>query len=145
MGSLDGDAPVSRMCVSLYLITYTREHLLITTDSANVRRMVVNTAMLGNLKNPPEPFGAIIRTHFRLKARSIREQLDQWLAQDDGKPTSADGGGYGGSPPKKHEGEDGAGGSQSAFTRDVMELKGMLAVLEKGDTKKVPERMDVDG
>ncbi|KAI0065922.1 hypothetical protein BV25DRAFT_1797993 [Artomyces pyxidatus] len=59
--------------------------------SANVRRMVVRTAMLGNLKNPPEPFGDIIRTHFRLKAASIGAQLDKWLVQDDGKPTSGDG------------------------------------------------------
>ncbi|KAK0230796.1 hypothetical protein IW262DRAFT_1340488 [Armillaria fumosa] len=87
--------------------------------SANVRRMVVKTAMLGNLKNPPEPFGDIIRTHFRLKARSITAQLDQWLAMDDGKPTTSDGGGYGGS-------ERVAGGSSNGFKADCDELKEML-------------------
>ncbi|KAG8794758.1 hypothetical protein FRC17_008233, partial [Serendipita sp. 399] len=65
--------------------------------SANVRRMVVNTAMLGNLKNPPEPFQDVIQTHFRLKAKAITEQLDKWLAMDDGIPTNgANNGGYGG-------------------------------------------------
>ncbi|KZT62275.1 hypothetical protein CALCODRAFT_462875 [Calocera cornea HHB12733] len=54
--------------------------------SANVRRMVVHTAMIGNLQNAPEPFADIIRTHFRLKARSLRIQLDKWLALDDGAP-----------------------------------------------------------
>ncbi|KAK0468344.1 uncharacterized protein EV420DRAFT_1503974 [Desarmillaria tabescens] len=90
--------------------------------SANVRRMVVKTAMLGNLKNPPEPFGDIIRTHFRLKARSVSAQLDQWLAMDDGKPTTSDGGGYGGS-------ERVAGGSSNGFKADCDELKAMLKEL----------------
>ncbi len=75
--------------------------------------------MLGNLKNPPEPFGDIIRTHFRLKARSISAQLDQWLTMDDGKPTTSDGGGYGGS-------ERAAGGSSNGFKADCDELKAML-------------------
>ncbi|KAG7449236.1 uncharacterized protein BT62DRAFT_964259 [Guyanagaster necrorhizus] len=87
--------------------------------SANVRRMVVKTAMLGNLKNPPEPFEDIIRTHFRLKARTISAQLDQWLAMDDGKPTTSDGGGYGGS-------ERVAGGSSNGFKADCDELKAIL-------------------
>ncbi|KAJ7781258.1 hypothetical protein B0H16DRAFT_1497657 [Mycena metata] len=73
--------------------------------SANVRRMVVRTAMLGNLQNPPEPFADIIRTHFRLKAKSISAQLDQWLAQDDGKSTLGDGAGF-----------DGAGARQATGT-----------------------------
>lgn len=93
--------------------------------------------MLGNLKSPPEPFGDIIRTHFRLKARSIGEQLDRWLAQDDGRPTSGDGGGYGSPISKKNEGE--AGASLSAFAKDVAEVKGILAALERGSLK------DVDG
>ena len=86
--------------------------------------------MLGNLKNPPEPFGDIIRTHFRLKARSIQEQLDRWLSQDDGKLMSGDGGGYGSPLLKKNEGEE--GGSVSAFARDIAELKGILEGLEQG-------------
>ncbi|RDB22602.1 Baculoviral IAP repeat-containing protein 6 [Hypsizygus marmoreus] len=92
--------------------------------SANVRRMVVKTAMLGNLKNLPDPFGDVIRTHFRLKARSIRTQLDDWLRNDDGKPTTADGGGYG--PGGKVE----AGGSTNGFQKDVEEMKAMLTQLE---------------
>ncbi|EIN10758.1 hypothetical protein PUNSTDRAFT_142698 [Punctularia strigosozonata HHB-11173 SS5] len=89
--------------------------------SANVRRMVVKTAMLDNLKSPPEPFEDIIRTHFRLKARSITVQLDQWLAQDDGKPTLA-GGGVNMMP-------ESASGSSTAFRRDVEELKRQLRQL----------------
>ncbi|OSX59536.1 hypothetical protein POSPLADRAFT_1067248 [Postia placenta MAD-698-R-SB12] len=92
--------------------------------SANVRRMVVRTAMLGNLKNPPEPFEDVIRTHYRLKARSIMKQLDEWLAIDDGKPITD--GGYGG-----HKAS--AGGSSSGFQADVQELKGLLTKLQLED------------
>ncbi|KAG5637774.1 hypothetical protein H0H81_003275 [Sphagnurus paluster] len=91
--------------------------------SANVRRMVVKTAMLGNLKNPPEPFSDIIHTHYRLKARSISAQLDEWLRMDDGKPTTSDGGGYiGGAKPE-------AGGSGNRLKKDVDEMKALLAEL----------------
>ncbi|GBE80076.1 ubiquitin conjugating enzyme family protein [Sparassis latifolia] len=92
--------------------------------SANVRRMVVRTAMLGNLKNPPEPFGDVIHTHFRLKARSIVEQLDRWLAEDDGRPI-----GDGGYSPKAA-----AGGSSSGFQSDVNELKSLLLKLQAGES-----------
>jgi len=80
--------------------------------------------MLGNLKNPPEPFEDVIRTHFRLKARSITAQLDEWLALDDGKPISD--GGYGG--PKGP-----TGGSSNGFQADVEELKGLLTKLRLED------------
>lgn len=90
--------------------------------SANVRRMVVKSAMLGNLKTPPEPFSDIIRTHFRLKAKSLSAQLDDWLNQDDGKPTSGDGG-YSISNAE-------AGGSANGLKKDIEELKGMLKQLE---------------
>ncbi|KAF5387646.1 hypothetical protein D9615_000388 [Tricholomella constricta] len=93
--------------------------------SANVRRMVVKTAMLGNLKSPPEPFGDIIRTHFRLKARSIATQLDSWLQKDDGKATTADGGGYTMGGAKVD-----AGGSTNGLKKDVDEMKALLAHLE---------------
>jgi len=43
--------------------------------------------MLGNLKTPPEPFADIIRTHFRLKANSLRAQLSKWVEMDDGRGT----------------------------------------------------------
>lgn len=58
--------------------------------NANVRRMVVHIAMLEYLKNPPEGFEEIIKTHFKLKARSLKKQLDKWLEEDDGKPLHAD-------------------------------------------------------
>jgi len=92
--------------------------------SANVRRMVVKTAMLGNLKNPPEPFADVIQTHFRLKARSISTQLDTWLSTDDGKSTSPDGGAYSGT--FKSEGS----GSSNGFAKDVEELKKLMKTLE---------------
>ncbi|KAK7470678.1 hypothetical protein VKT23_002100 [Stygiomarasmius scandens] len=93
--------------------------------SANIRRMVVKTAMLGNLKNPPEPFGDIIRTHFRLKARSVSQQLDQWLTQDDGKPTLSDGGGFSSSRAE-------VGGSSNGLKQDIDEMKQLLAQLQSG-------------
>ncbi|PCH40762.1 hypothetical protein WOLCODRAFT_136978 [Wolfiporia cocos MD-104 SS10] len=92
--------------------------------SSNVRRMVVKTAMLGNLKNPPEPFGDVIRTHFRLKARPIMTQLDEWLAQDDGKFITD--GGYGG-------GRLTGSGSNNGFQADVEELKALLTKLQQED------------
>jgi len=85
--------------------------------------MVVKTAMLGNLRNPPEPFADVIRTHFRLKARSITKQLDDWSSKDDGKPTSADGGGY------ASGGRIEAGGSTNGLQRDVEEMKEILSQL----------------
>ncbi|CAA7259737.1 unnamed protein product [Cyclocybe aegerita] len=95
--------------------------------SANVRRMVVKTAMLGNLKAPPEPFADIISTHFRLKARSISAQLDEWLQLDDGKSTLSDGGVYSGGGVKAE-----GSGSSNGLVKDVEELKAMLK--ELGDT-----------
>ncbi|KAB5592375.1 Ubiquitin conjugating enzyme family protein [Ceratobasidium theobromae] len=90
--------------------------------SANVRRMVVHTAMLGNLKAPPEPFADVIKSHFRLKARSLFKQLDEWLELDDGRPL---------------DGQNGGGqltsvgsGAGQAFRRDVNELKTLLLKLD---------------
>ncbi|KAG6896936.1 hypothetical protein C0992_005201, partial [Termitomyces sp. T32_za158] len=82
--------------------------------------------MLGNLKAPPEPFEDIIRTHFRLKARSIVAQLDKWLLEDDGKSTSPDGGGYGAA------GKIEPGGSTNGLNNDVDEMKALLATLKAG-------------
>jgi hypothetical protein len=87
--------------------------------------------MLGNLRNPPEPFGDIIRTHFRLKARSIFAQLDQWIAQDDGKPTSGDGGGY--HITAKQE----AGSSSNGLQKDVDDLKEMIRQLQDRGASRV--------
>ncbi|KAI0677647.1 ubiquitin conjugating enzyme family protein [Trametes maxima] len=92
--------------------------------SANIRRMVVRTAMLGNLKAPPEPWADVIRTHFRLKARSISAQLDKWLAEDDGHATVSDGGYHNKAP---------ASGSSNGFAEDVAELKELLAKLQAGE------------
>ncbi|KAJ8522297.1 hypothetical protein ONZ45_g1120 [Pleurotus djamor] len=94
--------------------------------SANVRRMVVKTAMLGNLRNPPEPFGDVIRTHFRLKAQSIKRQLDEWLSKDDGKTTAGDGGGFVGSLVRTD-----AASSNNGFAQDIEELKTLLDSLQE--------------
>lgn len=81
--------------------------------------------MLGNLKNPPEPFGDIIRTHFRLKARSISAQLDQWLSHDDGLPTVNDGA-------STSCGRGGIGSSVNGLQADIEELKRLLKQLQDG-------------
>lgn len=78
--------------------------------------------MLGNLQSPPEPFEDIIRTHFRLKSKEISKQLDKWLAEDDGHPTSSDGGGYGGNAPN-------AGLSTNGFRKDIEDLKEVISKL----------------
>ncbi|KAI0371531.1 ubiquitin conjugating enzyme family protein [Pilatotrama ljubarskyi] len=93
-------------------------------DSANIRRMVVRTAMLGNLKAPPEPWGDVIRTHFRLKAKSIMAQLDKWLAEDDGNATVGDG---------AYTQKSVASGSSNGFAEDVAEMKVLLAKLQAGE------------
>lgn len=81
--------------------------------------------MLGMLKNPPEPFADVIRTHFKLKARSLLKQLDDWLALDDNKGTASDGAQFVGSRLTQ------AGGSSNAFKRDVAELKTLLSNLQQ--------------
>lgn len=87
--------------------------------------MVVKTAMLGNLKNPPEPFADVIRTHFRLKARSITKQLDNWLQSDDGKPI--DGVNQGGGLRAT------VGTSTSVLQKDVDDMKELLQKLLDGE------------
>ena len=82
--------------------------------------------MLGNLKNPPEPFADIVYTHFRLKARSISSQLDDWLSKDDGKVTSFDGGVYLGVNPKMDN-----SGSSNGFSKDIVEMKAILKKLQE--------------
>ena len=79
--------------------------------------------MLQNLKAPPEPFADVIRTHFRLKARSIAAQLDKWLAEDDGATTAGDG---------AFQQKAVASGSSNGFAQDVAELKALLAKLQTG-------------
>jgi hypothetical protein len=82
--------------------------------------------MLGNLKSPPEPFADIVRTHFRLKARSISSQLDDWLSKDDGKVTFSDGGVYSGGNPKMDN-----SGSSNGLSKDVVEMKAILKKLQE--------------
>lgn len=81
--------------------------------------------MLGNLKTPPESFGDIIRTHYRLKARAISSQLDKWLVLDDGKPISGDA--------FNVSGRSDVGSSSSAFKKDVEEMQSLLKQLQDGD------------
>ncbi|KAI1795079.1 ubiquitin conjugating enzyme family protein [Ganoderma leucocontextum] len=92
--------------------------------SANVRRMVVKTAMLGNLKTPPDPWADVIRTHFRLKAKSVIAQLDKWVADDDSHSTLGDGA-------INHKSN--ASGSSNGFAEDVVELKSLLNKLQAGE------------
>ena len=84
--------------------------------------------MLNNLKNPVEPFEDVIRTHFRLKARSITRQLDEWLADDDGRGLNSDGG-----MPHSHAGTPKASSSGNGFREDVEEMKSLLARLAAGE------------
>lgn len=80
--------------------------------------------MLGNLKTPPEPFGDVIRTHYRLKAQAISAQLDKWLALDDGKPISGDA--------FNISGRNDSSSSSSAFKKDVEEMQNLLKHLQEG-------------
>ena len=84
--------------------------------------------MLGNLRNPPEPFRSVILNHFRMKAPELQKQLDDWLALDDGKPLEADGALS--AAPRNHRG---ASGSSSAFRKDVQDLKAALRKLASYD------------
>ncbi|GAW05297.1 hypothetical protein F5879DRAFT_930677 [Lentinula edodes] len=88
--------------------------------SANVRRMVVKTAMLDALQNPPEPFEDVIRTHFRLKARSLKKQLDSWLKEDDHRALASDGAEYSGA------GRNSSTSSSNDFKADINSLKSLL-------------------
>jgi hypothetical protein len=70
--------------------------------------------MLGNLRSPPEPWEDVIRTHFRLKARSITKQLNLWLQTDDGRQTAEDGAGV-----ESRSSAAGSGGSSNGMKKDV--------------------------
>lgn len=70
--------------------------------------------MLGNIRNPPEPWEGVIRTHFRLKARSITKQLNHWLEADDGRQISEDGAGIENRTPAT-----GGGGIANGMKKDV--------------------------
>ena len=80
--------------------------------------------MLGNLKAPPEPFGDVIRTHYRLKAPVISAQLEKWLALDDGKAISGDA--------FNVSTRSDTSSSSSAFKKDVEEMQSLLKQLQDG-------------
>ncbi|KAI6119391.1 ubiquitin conjugating enzyme family protein [Pisolithus croceorrhizus] len=94
------------------------------SKASNVRRMVVKTAMLGYLKNPPEPFGDVIRTHYRLKADVVITQLDRWLASDDGRQTTGDS--------AQPLGKCDATSSSNGFKKDIEEMQSLLRQLQDG-------------
>jgi len=77
--------------------------------------------MLGNLRNPPEPWEDVIRTHFRLKARSITKQLNQWLQADDGRQIADDGAGI-----ESRSSTAGGGGSSNGMKKDVNALVDLM-------------------
>lgn len=104
--------------------------MVVKTAVRSVRGIVFSllslmSQMLGNLKNPPEPFGDVIRTHYRLKSQVIMAQLDKWLALDDGKATVGD------SFSTRHD----TGGSSNGFKKDVEEMQLLLRQLQDGTFK----------
>ncbi|KAG8980859.1 hypothetical protein FRB90_007433 [Tulasnella sp. 427] len=105
-----------------------------TTNGGKFRFNPNLYAMLGNLKNPPEPFKDIILTHFRLKAKSIKAQLDDWLTKDDGRALAPLGSGY---VTSNSGNANGNGGSGTGFRRDVEELKSLLDGLMRGEDPTV--------
>ena len=80
--------------------------------------------MLDALKNPPEPFGEVIRTHFRLKARAVENQLDTWLKEDDGRHLASDGGEY-----ANVGGRNNTGSSSNGLQADIDAMKKLLKEL----------------
>lgn len=101
--------------------------------------------MLEYLRNPPEGFRDIISKHFKLKARAITKQLDRWFEEDDGKRLFGDSMSairslnYGASSATTDSdidanGNSQAGGSGSAFAKNVEAVKEILAKLEKGES-----------
>lgn len=80
--------------------------------------------MLDALKNPPEPFGEVIRTHFRLKARAIGKQLDKWLEADDGNGLAGDGAEY-----STAGGRNSGSGSSNGMKADVDAMKKLMSDL----------------
>lgn len=96
--------------------------------------------MLEYLKTPPSGFEDIIKTHFKLKARSLKKQLDKWLAEDDGKPlygdsmSSATSGSYlVGSSASAAAAVANPGQTMTAFAKDIEEVKTLLDKLVMED------------
>lgn len=51
-----------------------------TQYNQKVREATIKYAMIGHLKAPPSEFADVIRHHFRLKRRQIKQQCVQWIA-----------------------------------------------------------------
>ncbi len=92
-------------------------------SAARYLHFLIEFQMLDSLKNPPEPFADVINTHFRLKARSIAKQLDDWLKKDDGKPTTGDAGEFAIRPTNS------GSASSNGFQEDIDSLKKLLKEL----------------
>lgn len=58
-----------------------------TQYSQKIREATIRHAMIGQLRTPPAEFADVVRAHFRLKRRQIRQQCAQWIA-DAGSDTS---------------------------------------------------------
>ncbi|KAH9819746.1 hypothetical protein DFH28DRAFT_886164 [Melampsora americana] len=86
----------------------------------NVRRMVVDDAMIESIKNPNPAFKNVIKTHFRLKSQAIKDQLDQWLVDDDGQALRTDNPGGAVGAARVGIGQD------SMLARNVEEMKRLL-------------------
>ncbi|KAG2137095.1 hypothetical protein DEU56DRAFT_912867 [Suillus clintonianus] len=90
-GCVSGKSTLLQVHISIQSMTLCEEPYLNEPGWANDGATPQSgNQMLGNLKNPPEPFGDVIRTHYRLKSQAIITQLDEWLVLDDGKATAGD-------------------------------------------------------
>ncbi|KAG2356527.1 hypothetical protein BDR07DRAFT_1463987 [Suillus spraguei] len=113
----DGGTPQSRQCEWLNSMISTIPDFLL--DSFNVWRMVVKTAMLGNLKNP-------LATSSVRTTASNPKQLDKWLILDDSKATIGD----------SFSTRQDSSGSSNGFKKDVEEMQQLLRQMQD-DTFKV--------
>ncbi|WWC92891.1 uncharacterized protein L201_007853 [Kwoniella dendrophila CBS 6074] len=96
--------------------------------SANVRRMVLVDAMANNINSPPYPFENEIKTHFRLKARSIKQQIENWKALDDGKACASENFSLT------------SAGAGVSFDAAAKEMKRLLDDLERGHTSTTNDK-----
>lgn len=76
--------------------------------------------MIQSLKNPHPAFADVIKTHFKMKSRVIKEQLDRWLREDDGQPLKVDS--HVGAVSQAFSGT----GVDTMFQKNVEEMKRLL-------------------
>ena len=115
--------------------------------SRNRPESVSLLSILGTLTN--SAVASEIRTHFRLKAQAIREQLDRWQAMDDGNATAGDSmsaAGYvqhvqqvGGTVLGGKKDNSKASGSASDFGKKAEALRKLLDDLESGKIGDGPD------